>query len=92
MSRCSFGDCAHNVHLKKYFVRATLCALACTLNGYRVSGQDRGPATSQFPDQHSSSAMILITSFLEKFVAEPNFSLLKVSYEDVQNTAGWSGH
>ena len=92
MTRCSFGGCAHNVHLKKYLIRATLRALACTLNGYQVSSQDRGPAISQFSDQHSSSAVILITSFLEKFMAEPNCLLLKVSYEGVQKLAGWSGH
>ena len=89
----SFGDCVHNVDdLKKYLIRATLCALVCTLNGYQVSGQDRGPAISQFADQHSSSAVILITPFLEKFMAKPNCLLLKVSYEGVKKLAGWSGH
>ena len=92
MRRCSFGDCIHNVDLKKYFVRATLRVLACVRFGYRVSGQDRGPAISQFSDQHSSSAVILITSFLEKFMAEPNCSLLQVFYEGVHKAAGWSGH
>ena len=92
MTRCSFGGCAHNVHLKKYFVRAALWALVGSLNGYRDSSQDRGPAISQFSDQHSSSAVILITSFLEKFMAEPNCSLLKVFYEGVHKVAGWSGH
>ena len=92
MRRCSFGDCVHNVHLKKYFVRATLHVLACTLNGYQDPSQDRGPAISQFSDQHSSSAVILITSFLEKFMPEPNCSLLKSFYEGVHKVAGWSGH
>jgi hypothetical protein len=90
--RCSFGDCIHNVHLKKYFVRATLWDLVGSFNGYQDPSQDRGPAISQFSDQHSSSAVILITSFLEKFMAEPNCSLLKVFYEGVHKAAGWSGH
>ena len=89
----SFRDCVHNVDLKKYFVRAALrVVLACTLNGYQDPSQDRGPPISQFSDQHSSSTVILITSFLEKFMAEPNCSLLKVFNEGVHKAAGWSGH
>ena len=83
MGGCSFGDCAHNVDVEK---------LQGTCFGYRVSGQNRGPAISQFSDQHLSSAVILITSFLEKFMAKLNCLLLKVSYEGVQKVAGWSGH
>ena len=92
MGGCSLGDWSHNVDLKKYFIRATLCVLVCTLNGYQVSSQDRGPPIFQFSDQHSSSAVILITSFLEKFMTKSNCLLLKVFYEGVHKVAGWSGH
>ena len=88
----SFGDCAHNVDLKKYFIRTHLRSIVIQLCRFRVSGQDRGPAIFQFADQHSSSAVILITSFLEKFMAKLNCLLLKVSYEGVKKLAGWSGH
>ena len=66
----------------------TLCILACTLNGYRDLSQDRGPAISQFSEQHSSSAVILITLYLEKNMAKPKCLLLKVFYEGVQNWLG----
>lgn len=92
MGGCSFRDCAHNVDLKKYFIRATLCVLVCTLNGYQAPSQDRGPPIFQFSDQRSSPAVILITSFLEKFMAKSNCLLLKVFYEGVHKVAGWSGH
>ena len=92
MGGCSFRDCAHNVDLKKYFIRTHVSPLNTTLYAYPVRSQDRGPAIFQFSDQHSSSAVILITSFLEKFMAKFNCSLLKVFYEGVLKVAGWSGH
>ena len=63
-----------------------------SLNGYQVPSQDRGPPIFQFSDQRSSPAVILITSFLEKFMAKSNCLLLKVFYEGVHKVAGWSGH
>ena len=92
MGGCSFRDFAHNVDFKKYFTRATLWALVGALNGYQAPSQDRGPPIFQFSDQRSSPAVILITSFLEKFMAKSNCSLLKVFYKGVLKVAGWSGH
>ena len=77
---------------KKYFIRATLCAVVCVRFGYQVSGQDRGPAIFQFSYKHVSSAVILIMSFLEKSMAKSTCSILKVFYEDVHKVAGWWEH